>query len=241
MPHDGHWPRNPKSMPWHTRVPIAKSAGQPGWTRWCDFSIITPTFGGTMSATPPHDPLQGIFQRQAHERIIFGPPAEEAVLAEADRYGAKRVFVTSTRSLARKRTGRCSAGEGAWRPACRHLLRHQARTARARTWWPAPTLRARPRPTCWSRSGGGSVIDATKAMLLCLWMGARHPRGDGALLLGLRPHQDAAADTAGRSDPHDLGLDHAVGLRVHGERRHHAIGAPTPSNRSAIACSRRAR
>ncbi|HZT48711.1 MAG TPA: hypothetical protein VFA64_12105, partial [Hyphomicrobiaceae bacterium] len=52
-----------------------------------------------MSITP------GSFSVTAHERIVFGQPAGEAVVAEAERIGARRVFVTSTRSLAQKQDG----------------------------------------------------------------------------------------------------------------------------------------
>ena len=55
----------------------------------------------------------GIFKIQAQERVVFGTPAAEAVLAEADHYGAQNVFVTSTKSLAALADGlqicRCSA------------------------------------------------------------------------------------------------------------------------------------
>src|SRR5437588_7738242 len=44
--------------------------------------------------------ISGHFTVQAQERIVFGKPAEIAVVEEAERYGAKRVFVVSTRSLA---------------------------------------------------------------------------------------------------------------------------------------------
>ena len=47
----------------------------------------------------------GTFSVTAHDRIIFGTPAAEAVAAEAARYGAKRLFLTSTRSLAQKEDG----------------------------------------------------------------------------------------------------------------------------------------
>jgi maleylacetate reductase len=49
--------------------------------------------------------VSGIFHIQAQERIVFGVPAGEAVVAEAERVGARRVFVTSTRSLAQKQNG----------------------------------------------------------------------------------------------------------------------------------------
>ena len=37
---------------------------------------------------------------QAQERVLYGQPAEEALLAEVERYDCGRVFVVSTRSLA---------------------------------------------------------------------------------------------------------------------------------------------
>ena len=57
-----------------------------------------------MSA-PTAELKAGTFSVTAHDRIIFGTPAGEAVLAEAERYGAKRIFVTSTRSLVQKTDG----------------------------------------------------------------------------------------------------------------------------------------
>jgi maleylacetate reductase len=47
----------------------------------------------------------GTFNVTAHDRIVFGKPAGEAIVAEAERVGAQRVFVTSTRSLAQKEAG----------------------------------------------------------------------------------------------------------------------------------------
>ena len=80
---------------------------------------------------------------------MFGQPAGEAVLAEAERYGAKRVFVTSTRSLAQKDNGPLQRMERALGARTSAPTPPSARTARARTWWRAPTRRARPRPICW--------------------------------------------------------------------------------------------
>ena len=102
-----------------------------------------------MSA-PTAELKAGTFSITAHDRIIFGTPAGEAVLAEADRYGAKRIFVTSTRSLAQKNDGPLQRLERAL--GALHVGTYAAiksHTARARTWWRAPMRRARPRPTCW--------------------------------------------------------------------------------------------
>jgi maleylacetate reductase len=113
----------------------------------------------------------GTFNVTAHERIVFGQPAGEAVLAEAERLGARRVFVTSTRSLAGKDGGPLQRIEKALGP--RHagsftsITSHSPREdviagAKAARDVGADLLVA---------VGGGSVIDATKAMQLCLWLG----------------------------------------------------------------------
>ena len=59
----------------------------------------------TDQRSPARSPRAGIFQVMAQERIVFGTPAEAAIPAEAERCGAARVFVTSTRSLAAKSDG----------------------------------------------------------------------------------------------------------------------------------------
>jgi maleylacetate reductase len=113
----------------------------------------------------------GLFTSHAQERIVFGTPAEEAILAEAAHYGAERIFVTSTRSLTEFSDGPLQRLEaalgskhvgtfsqiGAHSP--REGVVEGARQAREAG---ADLLVA---------VGGGSVIDATKAMLMCLWLG----------------------------------------------------------------------
>ena len=67
-----------------------------------------------MPPTTPRAALNsGHFAVQATEQIVFGVPLADAILAEADRYGAKRVFVTSTRSLARLENGPLQRAEAA--------------------------------------------------------------------------------------------------------------------------------
>lgn len=115
--------------------------------------------------------IQGHFNISASERIVFGQPLEEAIAAEAKRYGARRIFLTSTRSLARLDNGPLQRAQRALGDACvgthseisSHSPREDviagAQKARAAK---ADLLVA---------IGGGSVIDATKAMLMCLWLG----------------------------------------------------------------------
>ena len=113
----------------------------------------------------------GHFAIQSTEQIVFGVPLEQAILAEADRYGAKRVFVTSTRSLAK-------LDNGPLQRAIRALgTRHVGTYAAIASHSPREDVIAGANAARSAKAdlmlavGGGSVIDATKAMLLCLWLG----------------------------------------------------------------------
>ena len=117
----------------------------------------------------------GAFNVTAHERIVFGRPAGEAVVAEAERTGASRVFVTSTRSLAQKEMGPLQRIEQAL--GSRHVgtfATINAHSPREDVVAGATQARAA-KADLIVAVGGGSVIDATKAMLLCLWAGLDSP------------------------------------------------------------------
>ena len=113
----------------------------------------------------------GTFHVTAQERIDFGTPAEQAVMAEVERCGARRVFVTSTRSLTRLENGPLQRVER----ALGNL--HAGTFAAIRSHSPREDVVAGARAARAVKAdlmvavGGGSVIDATKAMLLCLWHG----------------------------------------------------------------------
>src|SRR5262245_29837849 len=113
----------------------------------------------------------GSYSVTAHERILWGRPAAEAVLEEADHYGAKRIFVTSTRSLTAKQDGPLQRLERAL--GARHVGTHaQIRSHSPREDVVAGAAAARAaKADLLVAVGGGSVIDATKAMQLCLWAG----------------------------------------------------------------------
>ena len=112
----------------------------------------------------------GIFFMQAQEQVVFGRPAAQAVLEQVERMGARRVFLTSGRTLGQLDDGplqriRRALGDrhcGTWSQIRAHSPREDvidgALAAREAG---ADLLVA---------VGGGSVIDATKAMLMAIWM-----------------------------------------------------------------------
>ena len=115
--------------------------------------------------------LTGTVHWTAQERVIHGKPAAEAVRTEMERIGAKRVLLLTTRSLANSRLihdvasalgDRCVGRFDAIRAhSPREAVIAGAELAREVE---ADHLLA---------VGGGSVIDATKTMLLALWRGVR--------------------------------------------------------------------
>jgi maleylacetate reductase len=137
--------------------------------------------------------VSGHFSIQATEQIVFGVPLEQAIVAEARRYGARRVFVTSTRSLAKLADGPLQRAEkalgdlhvGTYAAIAAHSPREDvvvgANAARAAK---ADLMLA---------VGGGSVIDATKAMLLCLWLGLDSPEAMEPYRAGIDGSKPAVA------------------------------------------------
>src|SRR5262245_61580959 len=149
--------------------------------------------GSSMSAAFTHANA-GIFAVTAHERIVFGTPAEEAVAAEAKRCGAQRVFVTSTRSLARLENGPLQRVERALAGA------HVGTYTAIRSHSPREDVVAGANAARAAKAdlivaiGGGSVIDATKAMLLCLWKGLDSPAAMEPYCLGFERTRSSALE-----------------------------------------------
>jgi maleylacetate reductase len=137
----------------------------------------------------------GAYLVQAQERILFGQPAADAVVSEAARYGAQRVFVVSTRSLAQLADGPLQRIVTALGP--RHAGTYAAVSAHSpRTDVVAAANAARAaRADLLVAVGGGSAIDATKAALACLWLDLDTPES-------MEPYRNgAAADVARKIQP----------------------------------------
>jgi maleylacetate reductase len=134
----------------------------------------------------PTELPSGVFIVPAQERVVFGRPAAGAVVAEVDRHRAQRVFVVSTRSLDRLPAGPLHDIVRALGP------RHAGTFAEVRAHSPREDVIAIAAAARASRAdvfvavGGGSVIDATKAAQLCLWLGLDTPEA-------MEPYRSGAA------------------------------------------------
>ena len=106
------------------------------------------------------------------ERVIFGRPAAEAAPEELARTGAKRAFVTSTASLARMQDGplqKILAGLG---ETCVGVFDRIGAHSPEQDVVDAANAAREADADALVAVGGGSVIDATKAVQMCLWEGA---------------------------------------------------------------------
>lgn len=123
---------------------------------------------------------QGLYRQYAIERVVHGVPAEKAVPAEAERLGAGKVFIVSTRSLARNTDAvqKIAAGLGARFAGSFDEV--PAHTPREAVIAGAAAARAAGADLMVA-VGGGSAIDGTKAMLQAMWHGVTEARGLDAL------------------------------------------------------------
>ena len=114
--------------------------------------------------------LSGIHGHQDIERVVYGKPAGPALRAEAERLGAHRVFVTTSKSVAQS----ALLAEVIRELGDRYAGVYAGITAHS----PRPcviegaALARDAKADLIVAVGGGSVIDATKVMLIALWQGA---------------------------------------------------------------------
>lgn len=144
--------------------------------------------------------LNGIHGHQDIERVVYGRPAGAAVRAEAERLGARRVFVTTTKSVAQsalladviKELGDRYAGvyAGITAHSPRPCVVEGAQRARAANADLIVTV------------GGGSAIDATKVMLIALWQNVAAIEDLDAYRAG-RPKEGAAPPSEAIKPPAD--------------------------------------
>ena len=167
--------------------------------------------------------LNGIHGHQDIERVVYGKPAGPALRAEAERLGARRVFVTTSKSVAqsalladviRDLGDRYAGVYSGITAAFAAALRDRGRAS----------SRARPAPICIVAVGGGSAIDATKVMLIALWQNATTIE-DLDLYRAGRPKEGAAPPSEAIKPPADAIRMIAVpttlvGGRVQRLRRH---------------------
>ena len=115
--------------------------------------------------------LTGTVQWPAQERVIHGKPAAEAVPAEIERIGAKRVLLLTTRSLTDSRLVREVTSALGDRCVGRfsEIHAHSPREAVVA----GAALAREVQADHLLAIGGGSVTDATKTMLLALWRDVR--------------------------------------------------------------------
>lgn len=120
----------------------------------------------------------GHFAIQSTEQIVFGVPLGAAIVAEAERYGAKRVFVTSTRSLAKLADGPLQKAVRALGSRCVGTFHEIAAHS------PREDVIA-----------GANAARAAKAdLLVAVGAGDRRHQGDAALSLAwLRHHREHGA------------------------------------------------
>ncbi len=136
----------------------------------------------------------------AQQRVHYGQPAAPLIQQEVKRAKARRVFVTTTRSLTDGRyVAGCIAALGeAFAGKFDAIAAHSPREAVIEG---AARIRAA-EPDLVLAIGGGSVIDATKVMLQCVWYGIDRTEGLDAIVMG----QNAGGPdpSAWESDPQSL-------------------------------------
>ncbi|HTB74414.1 MAG TPA: iron-containing alcohol dehydrogenase, partial [Polyangiaceae bacterium] len=118
--------------------------------------------------------LSGIHRYSRQEEVVYGRPAGDALTATARSLGTQRLLITTTRSLSGP-GGLATKLAEALGPLCvgtyAGVKAHSPREGVVEGAGQARALGC----DFLVAVGGGSVIDATKVMQLCLWAGIQRP------------------------------------------------------------------
>lgn len=111
--------------------------------------------------------MSGQYEFLAQDRVVFGVPAAQAVVEQAERLGAQRVFIVSSKTLSREteeinhlRQALGSRYVGLFDECIAHVPRDSVLTAAAAVRAASPDLIV--------TVGGGTPIDTVKVLLICL-------------------------------------------------------------------------
>ena len=128
----------------------------------------------------------GIHEFLAQDRVVWGKPAAQAVIEEADRRGAQRVFIVTSRTLNRKtdavqkiRDALGTRHAGTFDECIEHTPRESVIAA-------ADAARAAA-PDMVLTFGGGTAIDTVKVMLIAIAHGVTRPEQLGDYHLRMNP------------------------------------------------------
>jgi maleylacetate reductase len=110
----------------------------------------------------------GIQRNFLQERVVHGRPAAQVIVEEAAKLGKSRVFITTSNSLAGDNALPREIGRALGDKFAGLYSAIPAHTPRQSVIDGAAAARAA-NADLMVAVGGGSVVDATKAMLLCLW------------------------------------------------------------------------
>ncbi len=128
----------------------------------------------------------GLHEFLAQDRVIWGKPAAQAVIEEADRRGAKRVFIVTSKTLNRKTDAvqqiRDALGPrhaGTFDECVEHTPRESVIAAAAAARAAAPDLVL--------TFGGGTAIDTVKVMLIAIAHDLTRPEQLGDYHLRMNP------------------------------------------------------
>jgi len=144
--------------------------------------------------------LNGIHGHQDIERVVYGRPAGAALRAEAGRLGAKRVFITTSKSVAQSALLASVIDDLGWLHAGTYagITAHSPRPCVVE----GAAMARQAGADLIVAVGGGSVIDATKTILIALWQNVKTVDDLDAYRAG-KPKEGAAPPSEAIRPPAD--------------------------------------